>query len=324
MAQNQMAQHDVFLSYARADSARAELVRRKLEALGLDVFFDADEIDSGAEFPAVIDAAVKGARCVLALWSRAALERRWVRIESRIGLDQSKLVAAMLDGTPPEALPAEFYNVNFQSLADWQGADDHPGWRRVLRAIGKRVGKPLAPEIGPESAPEIAPPQAKGAIKPWMIGAGLAVLGGAIVLTLGRGDDTPAPAPPPARVEQEAPTPARMEQTAAIDVTGLWRGAYWGPYEARVDFEMDLISAGASFRGGAREPNPFSPAGGMTLTSIIAGETRGDGAIAFRKTYDGSSGISHSVDYEGRVENGAIVGTWRVGDTSGAFRMTRD
>src|SRR5258706_13803852 len=41
----------------------------------------------------------------------------------------------------PEELPAEFYNVNVESLADFHGEDSHEGWQRILRAIGKRAGR---------------------------------------------------------------------------------------------------------------------------------------------------------------------------------------
>ena len=111
------AVYDVFISYARIDADTARTIRDKLTGLGLRVFFDTEGIDTGEEFPVIIDRAVKGAKCVLGLWSRQAFEGRWVRIESRIGLDQRKLVAATLDAMRPEELPAEFYNVNIESLA---------------------------------------------------------------------------------------------------------------------------------------------------------------------------------------------------------------
>ncbi|MGE3143080.1 MAG: toll/interleukin-1 receptor domain-containing protein [Hyphomonadaceae bacterium] len=332
-----MGPYDVFLSYARADAARAALVRDKLEALGLSVFHDAEGIDGGAEFPVIIDQAVKSAKCVLGLWSRAALERRWVRIEGRIGLDQRKLVAAMLDGTRPEDLPAEFYNVNVERLEDFSGADDHPGWARVVRAIGRRVGRP---DLGgaAASAPAAAPrPQKKLPLAPWLIGAGVALIGALLVLTQFNHRPAPGPAAPietAAAVETAAPAPevetASLKPAAApapdvLDLSGQWIGEYWGPAAARTSFAAVLESHGARFRGRIEENNTFAAGAGPVLTANLAGAAREDGALAFRKTYDGGGGVSHSVDYEGRYDpgSGIIAGVWRVGGNAGQFRMQR-
>ncbi|MGB3845818.1 MAG: toll/interleukin-1 receptor domain-containing protein, partial [Sphingopyxis sp.] len=137
--------YDIFISYSRADTDRATQLRDLLIARGHAVFFDAEGIDAGAEFPDVIDRAVKGARVVLGCWTPAAIQRRWVRIESRIGLDRGSLVAIGLEKMDPEALPAEFYNVNVVDLSTFDGNAAHPGWQRVLAAIDRRItGGPAA------------------------------------------------------------------------------------------------------------------------------------------------------------------------------------
>lgn len=118
---------DVFISYSREDAGRVAPIRDRLAALGLSVFLDVEGIDGGAEFTDILDHAVKNAGVVLALWTHAALERRWVRIESRIGLDRGTLVAAAIEPMRMADLPAEFYNVNVIDLAGFGGAEDHPG-----------------------------------------------------------------------------------------------------------------------------------------------------------------------------------------------------
>lgn len=332
-----MVSYDVFLSYARADSARARIVCDKLEAKGLSVFFDAEGIDGGEEFPIVIDRAVKSARCVLGLWSRAALERRWVRIESRIGLDQKKLVAAMLDSTRPEELPAEFYNVNFESLATFAGQDDHEGWRRVLRAIGKRIGRADltredAPAANASAQTTTAPAQASAAptsqqpTSGWVIAGGI----GAVALTFfmfGPKKETQAIAPPVAAAAESAPLAIPVPYGAGTnlaDISGRWHGEYWGPAAARTTFAVDVSGVGA-FRGSILESNTFVIGGGDTLRADIEGNASEGGAIAFRKTYDGSYGVSHSVDYQGQVDSSGtvITGTWVAGENAGEFRMER-
>ncbi len=135
------AVYDVFISYSRADSARVKIIYAKLQALGLSVFFDAEGIDTGAEFPEVIDQAVKNAKVVLGCWTHEAVERRWVRIESRIGLDRGTLIPLAIKPMKPEDLPAEFYNVNILDLSSFKGEDDHPGWIRAVQAIERRLDR---------------------------------------------------------------------------------------------------------------------------------------------------------------------------------------
>lgn len=148
-----MRPYDIFISYSRVDADQAMKLRDLLLARGHHVFFDAEGIDAGAEFPDVIDRAVKGAKVVLGCWTPAAIQRRWVRIESRIGLDRGSLVAIALDKMDPEALPAEFYNVNVLDMSGFDGSEAHPAWQRVLVAIDRRLKKtsaaPAADDIRP-------------------------------------------------------------------------------------------------------------------------------------------------------------------------------
>lgn len=142
--------YDIFISYSRVDAARASQIRDLLTARGHHVFFDAEGIDAGAEFPDVIDRAVKGAKVVLGCWTPAAIQRRWVRIESRIGLDRGSLVAIGLEKMDPEALPAEFYNVNVLDISTFDGGEAHPAWQRVIAAIDRRLngGAPASTASG--------------------------------------------------------------------------------------------------------------------------------------------------------------------------------
>ena len=150
--------YDIFISYSRADAAKALQLRDLLIARGHHVFFDAEGIDAGAEFPDVIDRAVKGAKVVLGCWTPAAIQRRWVRIESRIGLDRGSLVAIGLERMNPEELPAEFYNVNVLDLSNFDGRAGHPGWQRVLAAIDRRLdGNGPAATAAPSPAASPSP-----------------------------------------------------------------------------------------------------------------------------------------------------------------------
>ena len=169
--------YDIFIIYSRADADRATRLRDLLIARGHAVFFDAEGIDAGAEFPDVIDRAVKGARVVLGCWTPAAIQRRWVRIESRIGLDRGSLVAIGLEKMDPEALPAEFYNVNVVDLSTFDGNAAHPGWQRVLAAIDRRLsgGGSTAGTAADETPPGPAPAARRRRLSPLALGGAAAL-----------------------------------------------------------------------------------------------------------------------------------------------------
>ena len=60
---------DVFISYPRSARAKVEAIKVKLDALGLDCFFDMEKIDGGTNFPDIIDRALRGSKAVLCCWS---------------------------------------------------------------------------------------------------------------------------------------------------------------------------------------------------------------------------------------------------------------
>ena len=344
---------------------------------------------------------MKTAKIVLGLWSRNAFRGRWVRIESRIGLDQRKLVAAMIDGTRPEELPAEFYNVNVESLADFYGQPDHEGWNRVLLAIGKRLGRSdLAPRAvaGAAPRPAAAPAATAGSNNGLMWAIGGAAAAAIVLLLFMRGGDgakPPATAPmvasqvtsgvtggggpaipvpkpddpsPSDGAAQEAArvqraceggdidacstylqrypgsdfsriaaqraiarqTPQPPAEAVAADLSGAWQG-YYQQNANRTPFAVEIAGRAGSFRGRMAETNTFADRNYPQLFANIAGETRADGAVAFVKTYDGTAGVSHSVQYQGRIDDAGrtIRGVWRIRDAasgqeiSGQFAMER-
>lgn len=315
------ASYDVFISYARRDAARVRVIRDRLAALGLNVFFDTDGIDTGAEFPDIIDRAVKGATCVFALWSRAAFQGRWVRIESRIGLDQNKLVAATLDSVRPDEFPAEFYNVNVVSLADFRGQDGHDGWARVLRAIGKRIGR--ADLSGAVSAQTVdtATPQVGKPLNPALMAAG--GLGLMIVAAFALSANQQGATP-----NRFNASPASAEAAQAIDMTGAWRGTYTEAGR-ETPFELRLQNGdGGAFTGSASDADIYGI--GQARNTDFSGEVTGEilpgGVVRFTKTYRGGAGMSlRAVVYEGRLsaDGRSVAGSWDTGTLHGPFHMER-
>ncbi len=138
---------DVFISYPRAERARAEPIRDKLLALDLDVFFDLDGIDGGANFPDVIDRALRASRAVLCCWSPLYFTRPWCLVECRNALARGLLTPVRLEAFDEFDPPADLQRINFYDLVDWTGEDAHENWNRALRSLGQKLGRELAPEI---------------------------------------------------------------------------------------------------------------------------------------------------------------------------------
>lgn len=120
---------------------------------------------------------------------------------------------------------------------------------------------------------------------------------------------------------------AEQERLARLDpISGSWRGKarYTGNRGKPFSFKARMSKSGDRFSGTMSEPNTFAKANVSRLFSNLRGRVRTDRTISFTKTYDGTGGQTHSIEYRGRlVAAGRIEGTWRVGGTTGTFVMTR-
>jgi hypothetical protein len=114
------------------------------------------------------------------------------------------------------------------------------------------------------------------------------------------------------------------------ELDGMWWGMYTYADRAKrpVEFTIDIRVAGSSCQGRIEEPNTF----GDPLVPRLYANTDcrlliggGQPRLMFRKTYDGTGGQSHSVDYEGEVasDGRGITGVWRIGTQSGRFSLIK-
>ncbi len=90
---------DVFISYASGDRAIAERIAKALGKAGRGVWWDR-HIKGGSEFARDIEEQLNSARRVLVLWSKEAVNSRWVRDEASVAADTRRLVGVTIDGTP--------------------------------------------------------------------------------------------------------------------------------------------------------------------------------------------------------------------------------
>ncbi|QIK96318.1 TIR domain-containing protein [Sphingomonas sp. HDW15A] len=105
---------DVFLSYASADREIAERLARAIQQSGLSVWWDR-HIKGGAEFSRDIERQLEGARHVLVLWSKEAVNSRWVRDEASVAADTNRIVAATIDGTPAPLGFRQFQTIDLRA-----------------------------------------------------------------------------------------------------------------------------------------------------------------------------------------------------------------
>jgi len=110
------------------------------------------------------------------------------------------------------------------------------------------------------------------------------------------------------------------------NITGAWNGVYSYANGKPVAFRFDFASGTCT--GRSEEPNTFGQRDAPKLfatlvcsaTSLAPGQV-----ITITKTYDGTGGVSHAVNYVGTVSADlrSISGRWTVNGTRGNFTMSR-
>jgi len=102
-----------------------------------------------------------------------------------------------------------------------------------------------------------------------------------------------------------------------------WSGIYYYGDGRSNSFTLDLQVSGSSISGRTSEPATFGDGSSSTLYANIFGSVSGS-SISFTKTYDGTGGVSHSVQYAGAIsaDGASMSGTWRIANDSGSFTAT--
>ena len=122
---------DIFIGYARVDRKRVLPLVRGLEALGENIWWDA-ELTPGQDFAQEIETRIQHARRVLILWSKEGMASHWLRAEAGMALGMHTLVQATLDDARP---PLEFSALPSLDLAGWKGELQAVEFRQLLDAL---------------------------------------------------------------------------------------------------------------------------------------------------------------------------------------------
>lgn len=113
---------------------------------------------------------------------------------------------------------------------------------------------------------------------------------------------------------------------SASALTGVWSGYYGydGAASPNVQFQMNAEGQGRTFTASTVEPNTFGDRTTWFLTANVAGTLSAGGGVNFVKTYDGTGGQTHSVQYSGTLSGRCITGRWAIGAAGGPFKMCSD
>lgn len=333
---------DLFISYAREDSARASAIASALEADGFSVFWDS-EIPAGQTWADFIETKLRNSAAVLVLWSAHSIQSQWVREEARMGRDAGKLIPVQLDASMP---PFGFGEVQAANLQTWTGDRADAGWQRLVGAIRFAIEKngqtPPPPRPVTASPPPAPPPPAQPAfaaatpssaaapaaapskIKPiWLIGAGGLALVGLIAVLVGINgglggsqqsyDDggvsySQAEATALTASVQEAVDAALQAETEAAEAAS----------EAAGHYENGAAAANAAFAGQVGYGSQQAPDGTMVageLAAMAGGQVAAVGiaspnGIQFYGYYQQSTATDYSMSGRASVGGGLADGSW--------------
>lgn len=99
------ARYDVFLSYSRADTERAQSLRDALRRQGYRVFFDTQSIDPGAPWKKRLESSIRASRTLVLCWSEHTRGSDYITFEySRAEALHKPILPWLLDTTPLPAM----------------------------------------------------------------------------------------------------------------------------------------------------------------------------------------------------------------------------
>jgi TolB-like protein len=137
---------DIFLSYCREDQIHARRFAEGFEREGFSVWWD-QSLTPGEAFDTVTEQALESAGAVVVLWSKHAVDSRWVRAEATQASVRGTLVPVMIE---PCKRPIMFELTHTADLAHWKGDPGDGSWRTFVAGVRRIVGK---------NAPTTAPAQ---------------------------------------------------------------------------------------------------------------------------------------------------------------------
>jgi hypothetical protein len=122
---------DIFISYAREDRDRVELLAEALAAQGWLVWWDRD-IPTGKPFDQFIEEVLSKVRCIIVIWSSHSVRSHWVLEEAHYGRTRDILVPVLIDRI---SLPFGFRRIETADLVAWDGEQTVPAFQKLVNDI---------------------------------------------------------------------------------------------------------------------------------------------------------------------------------------------
>jgi hypothetical protein len=148
---------DIFISYASVDRPFARRLADALRACGWSVWWDYGNLRGGQHFHRTIEEAIHDARVVIAVWSKASVESRWVRDEATLALEEDKLVPLRIDIA---RLPLGFGSIHTIDLLSWTGETEAEPFQRLVKDLNHYLGPANSPSPMEATVPK--PPASTG------------------------------------------------------------------------------------------------------------------------------------------------------------------
>ena len=146
-----MTTPEIFLSYNREDAAVAKRFADAFAAAGLSVWWDT-ALRSGEAYDEVTEAALRGAKAVVVLWSPRSVVSRWVRAEATIADRCKTLVPVTIE---PCERPIMFELTKTAELSHWTGDAGDKAWQAFLSDVRGFVGRDVSAASSRVEAPPL-------------------------------------------------------------------------------------------------------------------------------------------------------------------------
>ncbi len=122
---------DIFISYKREERPTARKLADALGRQGWKVWWD-PQLRAGERLDDTIERALERTRCVIVLWSRLSVRSEYIRDEAGYALRRKKLVPVAIENVK---LPFRFEGIQTASLADWDGSQESPAFRKLIEDV---------------------------------------------------------------------------------------------------------------------------------------------------------------------------------------------
>lgn len=124
---------DVFISYAREDLKRAQLLAEALLAEGFSVWWDHDLV-GGDNFREQIDQVIASAKVAIVIWSEHSVGSRFVRDEASRANDRQVLLPVVIGEISPPIGFGEIQTIQFKRWAETTAE-----WDSLVRTVHARL-----------------------------------------------------------------------------------------------------------------------------------------------------------------------------------------